>query len=79
MPKALSGKQVISILIKHFGFHVVSQKGSHVKLKKFQQHSDIITVVPAHRQLASGTLRGVLKLAQIPYEEFYPYMTGKKR
>ncbi|OGY86500.1 MAG: hypothetical protein A2319_01915 [Candidatus Kerfeldbacteria bacterium RIFOXYB2_FULL_38_14] len=79
MPKILSGKQAINILTKYFDFVVISQKGSHVKLKKITKFKNIITIVPVHKQLARGTLRSVLKLAQIEYENFYPYMTGKKK
>ncbi len=31
---------------------------------------EIITIVPLHKELALGTLRGVLELAEIDYEEF---------
>jgi predicted RNA binding protein YcfA (HicA-like mRNA interferase family) len=34
MYKPLAGKQVIKILCREFGFYFVSQKGSHVKLRK---------------------------------------------
>lgn len=70
MSKSASGKNVIKILTKEFGFFVVSQKGSHVKLKKLTPHGDIITIVPMHRELARGTLRGVVDLAQVDFKEF---------
>jgi len=34
MSKILSGKKVIQILCRDFGFYFISQKGSHIKLKK---------------------------------------------
>jgi predicted RNA binding protein YcfA (HicA-like mRNA interferase family) len=70
MPKSASGDEVIKLLSKHFGFIFVSQKGSHVKLKKQSADRTIVTIVPRHRELAIGTLRGVLELAQIDFKEF---------
>ncbi len=71
MPKTFSGKKVIKILCRYFGFYFVSQKGSHVKLRKTLKGKEIITVVPLHRELATGTLRGVLKLAEVDEKEFF--------
>lgn len=70
MAKTFSGKRVADILVRDFDFRVVGQKGSHVKLKKKGSHGEIITVVPLHRELATGTLRGVLNLAQVDYKDF---------
>jgi len=30
----LSGREIVKILVKKFGFKVVKQKGSHIKLRK---------------------------------------------
>jgi len=68
--RIISGKKVIKILCREFGFYFVSQKGSHVKLRKKVKDRDIITVIPLHRELALGTLKGVLELAEINEEEF---------
>ena len=70
MPKTFSGKQIIKILSKEFGFSSISQKGSHVKLKKVAAGCEIVTIVPLHKELARGTLGGVLELAQIDIREF---------
>ena len=45
----LSGKQVVKILVKEFGFNVVRQKGSHIVLCKRIAGRKILTVVPDHR------------------------------
>lgn len=66
----LSGKQIVGILIKEFGFVATRQKGSHIVLSKRVAGRKVVTVVPDHRQVQRGTLRGVLKLAQISEEEF---------
>ncbi|MDP1688967.1 MAG: type II toxin-antitoxin system HicA family toxin [bacterium] len=70
MAKTYSGKEVIKILIREFGFFVVSQKGSHVKLRRKDGEKIITTIVPLHRELTRGTLLGVLELAQVSDEEF---------
>lgn len=71
MPKkVLSGKEVIKVLCREFGFYFISQKGSHVKLRRKIQKKEIITIVPLHKELAPGTLKGILDLAEINIEEF---------
>jgi len=71
MSKPLSGKRIIKILCREFGFYFVSQKGSHVKLKKKVLGKEIITIVPLHQELALGTLKGVLDLAQVDEKDFW--------
>jgi predicted RNA binding protein YcfA (HicA-like mRNA interferase family) len=70
MAKTFSGKFVIAILCHSFGFFVVSQKGSHVKLRKETTTNNITTVVPLHKELSYGTLKGVLDLAEITVQDF---------
>ncbi|HEY9583206.1 MAG TPA: type II toxin-antitoxin system HicA family toxin [Candidatus Paceibacterota bacterium] len=70
MPKTYSGKQVIKILCKIFGFTIVSQKGSHVKLQRRDKSRTVTTIVPVHRELAHGTLLSILDLAEIEEENF---------
>jgi predicted RNA binding protein YcfA (HicA-like mRNA interferase family) len=70
MPKTFSGKTVVKVLVKEFGFALAGQKGSHAKLKKKTPQGDVITIVPLHRELAHGTLRSVLQLANVDFEEF---------
>jgi len=65
MRKPLSGKKVIKVLCKNFGFYFESQKGSHVKLKKVHLGGEAITIVPLHKELTIGTLKGVLELAEV--------------
>lgn len=70
MSKTYSGKQVIKILCRKFGFSFVSQKGSHVKLRKMVKGKMVTTIVPTHKELSPGTLKGALELAQVEEEEF---------
>lgn len=67
--KRISGEEVIRRLEK-FGFRPARQRGSHVVLKKQTSESEIGCVVPLHKELAIGTLRGILKQAKLTVEEF---------
>lgn len=77
MPKLprLSGSQLIRLL-ELFGFVQVRQKGSHIILKKQTSEGQIGTVVPYHKELADGTLRGILKQSRITPEEFLEKYIG---
>jgi len=70
MPATFSGKALIAILMKEYGFLVFGQKGSHIKLKRITREETIVTIVPLHRELAHGTMRGVLRRARIEYLDF---------
>jgi predicted RNA binding protein YcfA (HicA-like mRNA interferase family) len=65
--KPVSGDECIRILVKEFGFVAVRQRGSHVVLRNASR----VTVVPRHRELDIGTLKGILKLAQVDEHEFF--------
>ena len=71
----LSGGEIVKILGK-FGFSVVSQTGSHAKLKRLtpEGHKQILTV-PVHDELDIGTVHAVMKQACrfIPEEELRPF------
>jgi predicted RNA binding protein YcfA (HicA-like mRNA interferase family) len=67
--KNISGEEVIRRLEK-LGFYKVRQRGSHVVLKKQPSEGEIICVVPLHKELAIGTLRGILRQAKLTIEEF---------
>lgn len=71
MPKTprFSGKEVIARLAK-FGFVKARQRGSHVVLKKNVPGGAIGCVVPLHPELATGTLHGILRQAQIDLDIF---------
>lgn len=61
----LKPSEVIQCL-KQFGFEYKSQKWSHVKYCKGNK----ITIIPMHDEIAKGTLKSILELADIPLEEF---------
>ena len=67
--RRVSGEEAIRAL-ERLGFVKVRQKGSHVILKKNTPEGDSGCVVPLHRELAIGTLRGILRQARVTPEEF---------
>lgn len=68
--KPISREKVIKILCKEFGFHISGKRGSHVRLSKVLNEEKIGTVVPNHKELKEGTLKGALKLAKVVYQDF---------
>ena len=72
--KPVSGDQTIRILCNRFGFFVSGRAGSHVRLSKMTESGRVGTVVPDHDELKTGTLRGVLRLAQVEIDEFYRFV-----
>lgn len=71
--KKISGKECVKILCNKLGFEIKRQKGSHIILKKETSEGTVGTVVPNHKELKVGTLKGVLELAKIEEEEFAKY------
>ena len=67
MPKlpCVSGAKVVKAL-ERLGFVRQRQKGSHLVMRR----SSDVCVVPMHREVDQGTLRGVLRQANVTPEEF---------
>ena len=76
MPKLrkVSGEKVVKILCNRMGFSISGKSGSHVRLSKMTPDGKVGTVVPMHKELKIGTLKGVLKLAKIDIDEFSEYL-----
>jgi len=76
MPKLrrLSGREVVGIL-QQFGFVLVSQRGSHMKLKRVADGEPQVLTVPAHPELDTGTLRAILRQATryLPESDLKPH------
>lgn len=68
--KKTSGKECVKILCNKFGFRLVRQRGSHIILRKETAEGTLGTVVPNHRELKIGTLKGVLELAKVDEDAF---------
>ena len=67
MPKlpCVSGTRVAKAL-ERLGFTCQRQKGSHLVMRRDSN----VCVVPMHREVDQGTLRGVLRQAGVSPEEF---------
>jgi predicted RNA binding protein YcfA (HicA-like mRNA interferase family) len=65
----VSGGQAVRAL-ERCGFVQARQRGSHIVLRKKTPEGDIGCVVPLHKELATGTLRGILRQAKISPDEF---------
>jgi predicted RNA binding protein YcfA (HicA-like mRNA interferase family) len=77
MPKLrrLSGPEVITVLAQ-FGFSPLTQRGSHVKLRRLQPDGTRQTLtVPNHQELDTGTARAILRQASrfIPEDQLRPH------
>lgn len=75
--RVFSSTDVIKILTRFFDFEVVKQRGSHIKCQKIEKGRTITTIVPNHKELAKGTLLGVLELAEVELDEFLRKISTK--
>jgi len=60
----ISGEDFVKALLKR-GFKIVRQRGSHITLT----NGEFNTVVPLHKELAKGTLLGILKQCGLSRED----------
>ena len=67
--KPLPFREIKRKLLKA-GFLEVGQTGSHTKFSKITDGGTITATVPRHREVASGTLRSILRQAAISEKEF---------
>jgi len=64
---SLSGREVVRVF-ESFGWEVARQRGSHIVLVK---DGSLATLsVPDHRPLAKGTLRSLIRSADLTVSEF---------
>jgi predicted RNA binding protein YcfA (HicA-like mRNA interferase family) len=65
----ISGEEVIRAL-SHIGYVAVRQRGSHVILAKQTSTGKRTVVVPLHDEIDIGTLKEILRQADVTREEF---------
>lgn len=68
--RGISGEKVAKILCNEFCFVISGRSGSHVRLVRRTADGKVGTVVPMHPELKIGTLKGILRLGRIDFEEF---------
>ena len=73
MPKLYSAKVVIKAF-KRADFAIVSQKGSHIKLRGVREGKLQTVIVPNHKEIARGTMESILKQASMTKQEFEEYL-----
>ena len=75
MPKlpTPSARKVIRALSGQ-GFQVVSQKGSHIKMKKIAPNEKRVVIVPDHPEIPAGTLKSSIRQAGMTDEEFIRFL-----
>lgn len=67
--KPISGSEAIRAF-EHLGFKQVRQRGSHVVLRKETPVGPVGCVIPLHKELKIGTLKGILRQAKVELEDF---------
>jgi predicted RNA binding protein YcfA (HicA-like mRNA interferase family) len=72
----VSGRKIIKALTKA-GFEVAGRRGSHIKLKKKVDGKVFVVIVPDHAELAKGTLKAILRQANITREDFLKLIKSK--
>jgi len=65
----ISGKETLKAL-ERAGFVVVRQRGSHIRIKKVTSEKVIKITIPLHETLDRGTLKSILRNAELTVEEF---------
>lgn len=65
----VSGRKAVQAL-KHIGYRVVRQKGSHIRLRDESDPNHLPVTVPDHKTLKPGLLRQILRDANLSVDEF---------
>ena len=63
----ISGRKAV-MAFKKLGYKTIRQRGSHIKLRNWKTGQTLI--IPNHKELDRGTLRGIIKAADIEVEVF---------
>jgi predicted RNA binding protein YcfA (HicA-like mRNA interferase family) len=58
--KRISGHDLVRVF-ENLGFYMVSQKGSHIKLRRETESGAQILIIPDHRELDRGTLFSIYR------------------
>ena len=63
----VSGRECV-VALQKIGFTITAQKGSHINMRRANPFGK--TVVPNHKALKKGTLKAILKDANLTVDEF---------
>jgi predicted RNA binding protein YcfA (HicA-like mRNA interferase family) len=64
IPRDLSGTQLVKVLCRDWGYHVVHQEGSHIVLQTDTPSHQRLSV-PNHNPLRVGTLNGIVRAVSV--------------
>lgn len=73
MPKLYSARIILRAL-KKADFIIVSQQGSHIKLRGLREGKLHTVIVPNHKEIAIGTFTSILNQAALTRKEFEHYL-----
>ena len=60
VPRNVAATDLIALLV-HYGYNVVRQTGSHIRLSKKVDGKEHSVTVPNHRPIKIGTLHSIIK------------------
>lgn len=60
LPRDLSGDELVRLLRRNYGYRVIRQRGSHLRLASNFRGTEHRASVPRHRELNVGTLSGII-------------------
>ncbi len=60
LPRDMSGDELVRLLRRRYGYHVMRQRGSHMRLVSNARDRDHHVLVPRHNPLKVGTLHSIL-------------------
>ena len=60
MPRSLSGDELVALLGRHYGYVLIRQRGSHMRLESDYMGYTHRVSVPQHSPMRMGTLNAIL-------------------
>ena len=78
VPRDVNAGELIKLL-KRYGYTVVRQTGSHIRLIKRRGNDEHNITIPNHKPIKIGTLQGIAKdicsFNQLAIQDFYSELT----
>ncbi|OGC23330.1 hypothetical protein A2291_06685 [candidate division WOR-1 bacterium RIFOXYB2_FULL_42_35] len=61
IPRDISGRELIKLLNKKYGYQAERETGSHIRLKSLYKGIEHKITIPDHDEIKIGTLNNILK------------------
>jgi predicted RNA binding protein YcfA (HicA-like mRNA interferase family) len=65
----LSARKIIKALSK-VNFEIISQKGSHIKMKRWIDDEVKVVIIPNFNEVPIGTLRSIIRQSGLNIDDF---------